>query len=134
MLGFGDKGHQVDPTKLPIILHVLQNTEAFALADKIWQANIRNILIDAPNRKDLLRFVFTNPACVAWLQRDQDRSDSFELILMWDNEKTDDITEVYVIGNNPTPVGNASRAVQLLQAMLASPATVPVNYAQPAKS
>jgi hypothetical protein len=127
MLGFGDKGHQVDPTKLPILLHVVQSAEAFAVAEKIWQTNGRNMLLDAQNHKELLRFVFANPACVAWLQRDQGRTDTFELILMWDNKETDDITEVYVLGNNPTPVGDASRAAGLLQAMLASPATVPVN-------
>jgi hypothetical protein len=131
MLGFGDKTHQVDPTKLPILLHTVQNGEAFGLADKIWQTNSRNMLVDVPNRKELLRFVFANPACVAWLQRDQGRNDTYELILMWDNKKTDDITEVYVLQNGAQAVGDASRATSLLQAMLASPATVPVNGGAP---
>jgi hypothetical protein len=126
MLGFGDKSGHVDPTKLPILLLVIQNAEAFALAEKIWSINGRYMLLDAANNKELMRFVFSQPACVAWLQRDKGRSDTYELVLMWDNKK-DDVTEVYILSQGQTPVGDASRAASLLNSILASPATVPVN-------
>jgi hypothetical protein len=126
MLGFGDKNQAIDPATVPVLLHVLHNTEAYMLADKIWQTNSRNLLLDATNHKEILRFVFTNPACVAWLQRDQGRTDTYELILQWTNSSAPAITEVYVLGS-AEPTGDATRALGLLKAMLASPATVPVH-------
>lgn len=127
MLGFGDKNHTVDPTKLPILVHAIQSSDAFAAAQKVWTTNQRNLRVDAANRKELLRFVFNQPACVVWLQRDQGRIDTYELILMWDG-KDEDVTEVYVIETaTANPVGDDKRVVSLLNAILSTPATVPVN-------
>ena len=130
MLGFGDKhDNHVDPTKLPIFVHSLQNNDTLALAQKVWDANNRYLLLDPANNKELLRFVFADPACVIWLQRDQGRTDTFEFILIWDaiGDK-DQITEVYVISAAAgEPVGTIERPSSLLQTVLSSAATVPVN-------
>ena len=130
MLGFGDKhNHTVDPTTLPIFVHAIQSAEAFGLARKVWENNGRYVIQDSSNRKELMRFVFSQPTCVVWLERDQGRTDTFELILMWDNNgnEKEDVTEVYVITDTGTAVGDDSRAKNLLSAILASPAIVPVN-------
>lgn len=131
MLGFGDKhAHSVDPTTLPIFVHVIQSSEAFDLAQKVWKNNESHAVQDAANRKELLRFVFSQPACVVWLEHDQGRSDTFELILMWDKVEgaKEGVTEVYVIAAaGDTPVGDDSRAKGLLNAILTSPSIVPVN-------
>ncbi len=129
MLGFGEKHeHSVDPTTLPIFVHALQSAEAFDLAGKVWQANARYVMADPNNRKELLRFVFDNPKCVVWLERDQGRTDTFELLLLWDAKGKDlDVTEVFVISNNGTTVGDDARVKSLLGTILASPAIVPAQ-------
>jgi hypothetical protein len=130
MLGLGDKhGHTVDPTTLPIFVHALQSAEAFGLAQKVWENNGRYVIQDPQNHKELMRFVFSQPTCVVWLERDQGRTDTFELILMWDNNRSEkeDVTEVYVITTGAETIGGDSRAKDLLNAILASPAIVPVN-------
>jgi hypothetical protein len=136
MLGFGEKHtHSVDPTTLPIFVHALQSTEAFDLARKVWDNNGRYVMLDAPNRKELLRFVFNDPACVVWLEHDQDRQDAFELVLLWDNTtgKKEGVSEVYTISTQAAgPIGDDARAKSLLSAILTSPAIVPVNQNKPA--
>lgn len=132
MLGFGDKQEHIDPTKLPIFVHSIQSAEAFGLAQKVWENNSRYIIPDPSNNKELMRFVFSQPTCVVWLQRDQGRLDTFELVLMWEGKEADDnVTEVYVIASLAgTTIGNDKRANDLLSAILASPAIVPVNAQQ----
>lgn len=134
MLGFGEKHHVIDPTILPIFVHSLQSAEAFSLAQKVWDNNGRYVMLDPANKKELMRFVFSQPACVVWLQRDQGRSDTFELILMWDeNSQKQEITEVYVIAALAgVAIGDDTRAKGLLNAILTSPAIVPVNPNKPA--
>lgn len=136
MLGFGEKhSHSVDPTTLPIFVHALQSTEAFDLAHKVWENNGRYVMLDAANKKELLRFVFNDPACVVWLERDQGRQDTFELVLLWDatEGKKEGVSEVYVISAQASGlVGDDARAKSLLSAILTSPAIVPVNQNKPA--
>jgi hypothetical protein len=130
MLGFGDKhGHTVDPTTLPVFVHAIQSNKAFELAEKVWENNGRYAVPDSVNHKELMRFVFSQPACVVWLERDEGRKDTFELILMWDSSgDTQDVTEVYVISaTHDAPVGDDKRATDLLGAILTSPSIVPVN-------
>ncbi len=129
MLGFGEKhDHSVDPTTLPIFVHALQSAEAFNLANKVWQANARYVMADPANHKELLRFVFNDPKCVVWLERDQGRTDTFELLLLWDAKgKGLDVTEVFVISNNGATVGDDTRVKSLLGTILASPAIVPAQ-------
>lgn len=135
MLGFGDKrDHQVDPTTLPIFVHALQSADAFNLTQKVWENNSRYVMRDPSNRKELMRFVFAEPACVVWLQRDQDRTDTYELILLWDaSGQKVDVTEVYVISALAgVAVGDDTRVKSLLGAILASPSIVPVTPGGPA--
>jgi hypothetical protein len=129
MLGFGDKEQHIDPTKLPIFVHAIQSADAFLLAGKVWDNNGRYVIVDPANKKELMRFVFSQPTCVVWLQRDQGRSDTYELVLMWEGkEKADNVTEVYVVSALAgQPIGDDSRVKSLLNAILASPAIVPVN-------
>lgn len=136
MLGFGDKHQSVDPTKLPIFVHALQSADAFNLAEKVWDNNKRYVIADPANHKQLLRFVFSQPTCIVWLQRDEGRTDTYELILMWDDkDKDENVTEIYVISALAgVAVGDDGRAKSLLSAILASPAIVPVNeHIQPPK-
>lgn len=129
MLGFGDKQEHIDPTKLPIFVHAIQSAEAFDLAQKVWENNSRYVVLDPSNRKELMRFVFSQPTCVVWLQRDQDRTDTFEMVLMWESkDKEENVTEVYILSALAgTAIGDDSRIKSLLSAILASPAIVPVN-------
>jgi hypothetical protein len=130
MLGFGEKhGHSVDPTTLPIFVHALQSNEVFDLARKVWSNNGRYLMQDAGNHKEMLRFVFNDPACVVWLERDQGREDTFELVLLWDaDDKKEGVSEVYVISAQTAAlIGDDARAKGLLSAILTSPAIVPVN-------
>lgn len=127
MFGSSDTGNHASPQfRLPVLVHSLQSGPAWDLAQKIWQANSRNVLQDAMNHKELLHFVFNNPTCAVWLQRDQGRTDTIELILIW-QEPVAGLTEVYVLTNRPSqPVGDDARIRSLLASILASPATVPV--------
>jgi len=131
MLGFGDKhDHGIDPTTLPIFVHALQSKEAFDLAGKVWENNGRYVMLDSGNHKELLRFVFNDPACVVWLGRDQGRQDTYELILIWgeSSDKKTGVSEVYVLTPQTTAsVGDDARAKSLLSAILTSPSIVPVN-------
>jgi hypothetical protein len=117
----------MDATEFPILVHNLQSAAAFGLAQKVWQSNARSAMPDPANGKDRMRFAFANPECVVWLQRDQGRQDSFELILMWGATVASGMAEVYVLANAVgVPVGDDSRANNLLQGILASPAVTPV--------
>lgn len=131
MLGFGDKReHSVDPTTLPVFVHSLQSAEAFTLAQKVWENNGRYLMADPANNKEMLRFIFSQPPCVVWLQRDRGRTDTFELILLWDvtEDKKEPVTEIYTIAALAgVAVGDDSRAKNLLSAILASPSIVPAG-------
>jgi hypothetical protein len=129
MLGFGDKHHHIDPTTLPIFVYALQSTEAFGLAQKVWENNLRYVMFDAGNNKELLRFVFNDPACVVWLERDKNRTDTFEMVLLWDAaDNKENVSEVYVLSaQTAAPVGDDARAKSLLSTILSSPAIVPVS-------
>lgn len=117
----------MDQAKLPLFVHALQSADAFTLAQKVWQNNSRSLMVDASNHKEFLRFVFSKPDCTVWLQRDQGRSDSYEVILVWGGGK-DALTEVYVISTLAgIHIGDDSRIKSLLSSILASPAIVPVT-------
>ena len=123
---FGPAKKHIDPTKLPIFVHAVQSADAFALCQKVWQTNKRTMLVDSTNRKEFLHFVFTDPACVVWMQRDLHRTDTFELILLWEGKK-DDITEVYVLSASGPSTGDDTRAKSLLTAILSMPSVVPAS-------
>jgi hypothetical protein len=129
MLGFGDKQERIDPTKLPVFVHAIQNAESFSLIQNVWTNNNRYIILDPTNNKELMRFVFSKPNCVVWLERDRGRTDTYELILIWEGESgASSITEVYVISSTEGySVGDDTRIKSLLNAILTSPSIVPVN-------
>ena len=128
MFGKGESDKEVDTGRVPFLVHALRSGEAFALAEKVWQENHRYLRFDRQGNKELLRFVFSKPPCVVWLQRDKDRADTYELILVWEG-KDADITEVYVISNADATqkAGDDARAQSLLKAILSNPATVPAE-------
>jgi hypothetical protein len=129
MLGFGDKQEHIESDRLPVFVHAVQNTESFTLAQKVWDNNGRYIMLDSVNGKELMHFVFSRPTCVVWLQRDKGRSDTYELILVWEgSSRQDGITEIYVLSpTSGAPIGDDRRAKNLLNAILSSPSIVPVN-------
>jgi hypothetical protein len=127
---FGFDHHDDDDGKLPIFVHSLQSAEAFELAQKVWQVNGAIQRVDPANNKEFERFRFSNPDCIVWLQRDRGRSDTFELILIWDKKEVG-ITEVYTVSAvSGTKLGDDARARELLERMLTAPATVPVNQTE----
>jgi hypothetical protein len=71
-----------------------------------------------------LRFAYTTPSCTVWLQRDQGRSDVFELVVRWEADKTHEVF-VLVVGNKPE--GDETRAKAVLNSMLTTPSVVLSN-------
>jgi len=69
----------MDASHLSVLVHAVSSSEAFGLAEKIWQENARYVRTDQNGGKQMLRFVFSNPPCVVWLQRDQGRSDVYAM-------------------------------------------------------
>lgn len=127
MFGQGKQTH-IDSKKLSVFVHDVRVTETHDLCQKVWETNARNIVQDQANKKDLLRFVFSNPTCIVWLQRDIGQTDSSEMVLLWDDAAGEPITEVYVVSKPESePRGDSTRATQLLNAILSSPATVPAT-------
>lgn len=130
MLGLGDKQGHIDPTKLSVFVHDVKDGETYGLTQKVWDNNARYMVVDPTNHKELMRFMFSNPTCVVWLQHDQGRADTYEMVLIWEGKSREDtVTEVYVISAQAVSgsAGDAARAKSLLSAMLASPSIVPVQ-------
>jgi hypothetical protein len=129
MLGFGQRQQAmaVNDSKLPIYVQVVQDAGTFALAQKAWQNNERGVRLDPGTRKEFLRFELLQPAQVVWLQRDQNRTDVFEMILVWGEGER--FADVYVlsVGNLPPKEGDPTHLGNLLQGILALPSTVPLK-------
>lgn len=133
MLGFDKHTHAFDPATLPIFVHTLHDAEAFGLVQQIWEHNSRYVMLDAANHKELMRFVFNEPGCVVWLERNQGRTDAFELVLLWDDKgDKQGVSEVYVLlpGISEASTSDDKRIKSLLGAILTTPAVVPVNAAR----
>ena len=118
MFGLGGKTQKSD--KLSVQVHVVASEEVFKLAQKIWDENVRTLHLDEQFRKEFLHFGYNQPKCVIWLQRDQGRTDMFELIVRWEHDKTH---EVFVITNGPTS-GDEARAKAIVNSMLTTPSVV----------
>ena len=117
-------GHKKDnqTDKLSVEVHAVASQEAYALAQKIWNENIRTLHVDPQSHKEFLHFGYANPKCVIWLQRDQNRSNPFELIVRWEDNGTH---EVCVISDSHTGVsGDDARPKALLGSMLTTPSIV----------
>jgi hypothetical protein len=121
---FGKKEPASD--KLTVQVHAVGSAEAYQMVAKIWNENVRTLHVDQQTCKEFLHFGYNQPNCVVWLQRDQNRSNPFELIVRWEEDKTH---EVFVISNAPPgqASGNDQRVKALLNSMLTTPSIVLSN-------
>jgi len=119
---FGHSKKDTSGDKLTVQVHAIASQAAYKQAQKIWDENIRTLRLDQTTNKQFLHFGYSKPECVVWLQRDQNRSNPFELIVRWETDKTH---EVFVISDSGTgPSGDDSRATALLNSMLTTPSIV----------
>lgn len=127
MLGFG-KSAQPQDDRLPVLVQVVQNSQTFVMAQKIWQENSRAVRYEPTTRKEFLRFGLVQTGQALWFERDQERPDCFEMILTWHEDKTR-FADIYVI--TPDGVngisGDADYVGKVLEALLTTPATLPVD-------
>ena len=126
MLGFGNRSQ--DDSSLPVFVQVVQDTTAFGIAQKIWHENLRAIRVEPTTHKEFLRFGLVKQGQAVWFERDQGRSDSFELILTW-REKGTRFADIYAITPSGThgSSGDAAYIQKVLGALLTTPATLPVD-------
>ncbi|HUS25993.1 MAG TPA: hypothetical protein VMY99_01435 [Nevskiaceae bacterium] len=129
MLGLGRSSkQQQQDDKLPVLVEVVQNQDTFTLAGRVWEANKRYVRQEASNHKEFLRFGMMESNQAVWLERDANRDDSFELILTWWENGTR-FADIYAIvptlGTKAS--GNPQYANQVLNALLTTPATLPVD-------
>ncbi len=131
MLGFGTNHKNQDDNNLPVLVQVVQDNNAFLLAQKVWQENLRAVRIEAVTHKEFLRFGLVKQGQAVWFERDQGRQDSFELILTW-HEGDARFADIYVItpSNVQGSSGDAAYIEKVLGALLTTPATLPVDKQQ----
>jgi hypothetical protein len=123
MFGHSDKKQQTGREDiLTVQVHAINSIAVFGMAQKIWNENARNLRRDTVSGKELLHFSYANPRCVVWLQRDGGRTDTFELIVRWEENG---MHEVYVVSALQPEVGNSKRAQELLHSVLTVPSIVP---------
>lgn len=127
MMGFGHGGKGASDS-LPVLVDVIQDSETFVLVQKVWAANSHNIRIGAANRKEFLRFGLMGSKQAVWMERDQGRTDAFELILTW-VEGGVRFSDVYAIVPGPPGVssGDTTYPREILNTLLSTAATLPVD-------
>lgn len=118
MFGIGKSRTTSD--KMSVLVRVVVSDEAFRLAQKLWDENLRSARVDERTRKEFLRFGYANPKCTVWLQRDQGRADALELVVRWEGSQT---YEVFALTRGQ-PAGDEQRAFALLNSMLTTPSVV----------
>ena len=118
MFGLSKSESQSD--KLTVQVHVVTDEEGFKLAQKIWDENARTLRIDPATHKEFLHFGYANPKSVVWMQRDQGRTDIFELVVRWEVDKTH---EVFILTGGQS-AGKIDRAKAILNSMLTTPSVV----------
>jgi|SRR5688572_29265332 len=123
MFGIGDKSDNSD--QMPVAVHAIRSAEAFAAVQKLWTVNARSLYQDQGSGKELLHFALLNPKTIIWLQHDTGRQDEFELVMSWEEKKAL-LAEVFVILPGPEKAGDDSFVRKVLDALLTTPATVPV--------
>lgn len=130
MLGFGSRSSD-DDNRLPVLVQVVQNDQAFAMAQKLWQENARAVRTEPTMRKEFLRFGLVKQGQAVWFERDQERADCFEIILTW-HENGKRVADIYVITPTGTrgESGDANYTIKILDALLSTPATLPVDKSQ----
>jgi hypothetical protein len=124
---FGSKKQpQLSADTLPITVHSVRSMEAFAAAQKLWNVNARNVISDPQSKKEVLHFSLVNPRTVMWFQRDAGRSDAFELIISWQQDKAV-LTDIHVILPGPEKVGDDTYVRKVLEGLLTTASTVPIT-------
>lgn len=131
MLGFPSRHEDTNDDRLPVLVQAVQSNDVFAMAQKVWQENMRAVRLDPDTHKEFLRFGLVQQDQAVWFERDQNRQDSFEVILTW-HEKGEHLADVYVITPQraDSPSGDTNFARQVLDALLSTPATLPVDKAK----
>jgi len=119
MFGIGKNGGTTSD-RLNVLVRTVVSDQAFGLAQKIWDENVRSARTDEQAHKEILRFTYANPKCVVWLERDQGRADAFELIVFWQDNQ---IYEVFAVTRGQAS-GDEQRALALLNSMLTTPSVV----------
>lgn len=114
---------------LPVTVQVARSAAAWATAIKLWNENARGVIHDRATNKEVLHFSLVKPKTTMWLQRDSGRTDALELIISWQDDRTV-IAEVFVILPGPEKTGDDTYIRQLLEGLLTTAATVPVNQTQ----
>ncbi len=127
MFGLGANRKDVDD-KLPVLVQVVQNNDTFGMAKKLWTENTRVVRMDPTTRKEFLRFGLVQAGQAVWFERDQGREDCFELILTWHEDGTR-FADVYVVTPSKDfgTSGDAAYVNKVLDALLTTPATLPID-------
>lgn len=129
MLGFGKQTGPKDD-RLPVLVQVVQNNATFTMAQKIWTENTRAIRFDSSTGKEFLRFGLVQAGQAVWFERDQNRPDSFEIVLSWQDQGSR-LADIYVVTPanvmDPKGSGDADYVNKVLDALLTTPATLPVD-------
>jgi hypothetical protein len=111
------------------MVQVVQDKSAFAMAERLWKENTRAIRLDPATAKEFLRFGLVQAGQAVWFERDHNRTDCFELILTWKENDTR-VADIYVVtpGSDHTS-GNVDYLKKVLDALLTTPATLPIDKA-----
>jgi len=119
---FGLHKQPTQQDKLAVLVHAVTSNEAFKMVQKIWAENARSLQGDNAAHKEILHFAYATPKCTVWLQRDMGRTDTFELIIRWEEQGEH---EVYVLTSGAATTGNDQRLIELLHQILTLPSIVP---------
>lgn len=127
MFGISTKRNQQDD-RLPVMVQVVQDTQSFAMAQKLWAENTRAMRFEPTTGKEFLRFGLVQAGQAVWFERDKGREDSFEIILTW-HEDGARFADIYVVTPSSTlgSSGDAAYVNKVLDALLTTPATLPVD-------
>lgn len=127
MFGISSKRNQQDD-RLPVMVQVVQDSNSFAMAQKLWVENTRAMRFEPTTGKEFLRFGLVQAGQAVWFERDKGREDSFEIILTW-HESGSRFADIYVITPSSTlgSSGDAAYVNKVLDALLTTPATLPVD-------
>lgn len=128
MLGFGNSRKQPTDDRLPVMVQVVQDSKTFTMAQKLWAENTRAVRFEPSTHKEFLRFGLVEAGQAVWFERDQNRQDSFELILTW-HEEGNRFADIYVVTPSSTlgSSGDAAYVNKVLDALLTTPATLPID-------
>lgn len=127
MFGISSKRKAQDD-RLPVMVQVVQDSNSFAMAQKLWLENTRAMRFEPTTGKEFLRFGLVQAGQAVWFERDKNREDSFEIILTW-HENGARFADIYVVTPSSTlgSSGDAAYVNKVLDALLTTPATLPVD-------